>query len=131
MTVKVNAGTRRASWRLGALVIAASLTLTACGGGGSRASTSIGSAGQAGSKLIIFALSFPCGLNEGTAGMCAGAKAAGKELPPGYQLRIKTGVNYADNQAFNNLIQTSLQLKPAGMIVFPAGPAAQTPVMNQ
>jgi len=32
-----------------------------------------------------------------------------KGAAAGYQLRIKTGVNYADNQAFNNLIQTSLQ----------------------
>jgi ribose transport system substrate-binding protein len=76
-------------------------------------------------------LSFPCGLNEGTQTICNGAKAAGAHLPPGYKFEIKTGVNYADNQAFNNLIQTSLQLHPAGLIVFPAGPAAQTPVLNQ
>jgi ABC-type sugar transport system substrate-binding protein len=70
-------------------------------------------------------------LNESIQTVCNGAKAAGKQLPPGYKLEIKTGISVADNQAFNNQIQTSLQLHPAGLIVFPAGPAAQTPVLNQ
>jgi ribose transport system substrate-binding protein len=63
--------------------------------------------------------------------LCAGVTAEAKKLPPGFRVQIKTGVNYSDNTAFNSLIQTSLQLSPAGLIVFPAGPAAQTPVMNQ
>jgi ribose transport system substrate-binding protein len=111
------------------------LMIAACGSSDSSSGTSktttSSTSPQTGSKLIIFALSFPCGLNEGTTAMCAGAKAAAEHLPPGYELKIKTGVKYADNQAFNNLIQTSLQLDPSGLIVFPGGPAAQTPVMNQ
>lgn len=105
-----------------------SLVLAACGSSSSKPGTSSASS-KGGSKLIILALSFPCSLVPGTQLVCNGAEAA--KLPPGYKLKIKTGVNYADNQAFNNLIQTSLQLRPAGLIVFPAGPAAQTPVLNQ
>lgn len=81
-------------------------------------------------KQIVFGLSFPCGLNEYSTLLCQGVEDAAEDLPSGYSLEIKTGVNYADNVAFNNLLQTSLQKQPAGLIVFPAGPAAQTPVLN-
>lgn len=82
-------------------------------------------------KRIVLALSFPCGLNEYATLLCKGAQDAGGKLPDGYSLEVKTGVDYADNVAFNNNLQTVLLQKPAGLIVFPAGPAAQTPVLNK
>jgi ribose transport system substrate-binding protein len=98
------------------------LSMTACNRDGTAAE---------GEQKVVLGLSFPCGLNEYSTLLCQGAEDAGKDLPEGYSLDIKTGVDYADNVAFNNLLQTSLQTKPAGFIVFPAGPAAQTPVLNQ
>ena len=89
-----------------------------------------GSGGDPDAKQIVLALSFPCGLNEYSTLLCKGAEDAGKALTDEYAFAIKTGVDYADNVAFNNLLQTSLQQQPAGFIVFPAGPAAQTPVLN-
>jgi ribose transport system substrate-binding protein len=62
--------------------------------------------------------------------MCNGVKAAAKQFPAGYALQIKTAVNYNDQQSFNNLVQTSLQLKPAGILAFANGAAAQTPYLN-
>jgi ribose transport system substrate-binding protein len=112
----------------GALAIAAALALAACSS--TNAATSSGTNGS-GPKLILFELSFPCGLNPGVNKLCTGVTAAAKKLPRRFKVEIKTGVNYADNSAFNSLIQTSMQVHPAGLIVFPAGPAAQTPVMNQ
>jgi ribose transport system substrate-binding protein len=84
-----------------------------------------------GKKLITLELSFPCGLNEYATHLCAGARAEAKRLGDEFRFQIKTGVNYSDNDAFNNLIQNSLQLDPSGLIIFPAGPAAQTPVINR
>lgn len=83
------------------------------------------------SKLIAFELSFPCGLNNYATQLCAGVKAAAKKLPPGFRVEIKTGINYSDTVAYNNLIQTTTELHPAGLIMFPNGPAAQVPVLNQ
>ncbi len=109
--------------------------LAACGDSGTNgaaggSSTASGSSEQAsGTKLVLLEMPFPCGLNGPIYEYCEGAKAA--KLPPGYKFQVKTGVDLADNTAFNNLIQTSLQLKPAGLIVFPAGPAAQTPTLNR
>lgn len=127
---------RLRNWATAIAVAATGLLIAACGS--STSNSTAGGAGSAsnasshaGSKLIILELSFPCALNEGTQTICNGAKAAAAQLPPGYRFEMKTGVNYSDNQAFNSLIQTSLQLHPAGLIVFPAGPAAQTPVLNQ
>ena len=122
-----------------AAVIAAMMSLAACGSSSNSTSSSKeagtsssgSSASTGGSKLMILEFSFPCGLNETIAKACAGAKAAAKALPPGYKLQIKTGVDIADNTAFNNLIQTSLQLHPGAVMVFPAGPAAQTPILNR
>ena len=128
-TAVTKAATHRVPIRApGALAIAAALALAAC----STTNAAVGS-GTSGSgpKLILFELSFPCGLNPGVNKLCAGVTAAAKKLPGGFKVEIKTGVNYADNSAFNSLIQTSMQLHPAGLIIFPAGPAAQTPVMNQ
>ena len=123
-----------ATWVSGMLAVATSLTLAACSSPsastGSNASASRG-ASTGSAKLILFEMSFPCGLNSGVKQLCAGVAAEGKKLPAGFKVGIKTGINYADNSAFNSLIQTSLQLNPAGLIIFPAGPAAQTPVMNQ
>ncbi|OLT14303.1 hypothetical protein BJF78_02275 [Pseudonocardia sp. CNS-139] len=93
------------------------------------ARASRGGAGEP--RLIVFALSFPCQLNDYATRLCDGVNDAAAGLPPGFRVEIKTGVNYGDNVAFNNLIQTSTQLGPAGLIVFPSGPAAQTPVLNQ
>lgn len=132
-TAVINASEPRRPRRvLAAGVIAvASLLLAACGSGSSSADNPASSGPSKRSpKLIILELSFPCALNQGTAEACAGAKAAEATLPAGYKLEFKTGLNYSDNTAFNNLIQTSLELHPAGLIVFPAGPAAQTPVLN-
>jgi ribose transport system substrate-binding protein len=120
-------------WALGAIAAAASLMLAACGAGDAPSSTTTTGGGKSasGSKLIVFALSFPCGLNEYATRLCFAVKDAAKKLPAGYKVEIKTGVNYGDTVAFNNLIQTSLQRHPAGVIVFPNGPAAQTPVLKQ
>jgi ribose transport system substrate-binding protein len=82
-------------------------------------------------KLILFEMGFPCSLVGGVQELCNGVAAAAKHLPPGYEVQIKTGTNYADTSAFNNLIQTSLQLKPAGIVVFPSGPVAETPYLNR
>jgi ribose transport system substrate-binding protein len=123
------AARRCGSLTIGVAVVVGALMLAGCGGSSGGGST--GSAQGGAKKLIVLAFPFPCGLNEGIAAMCAGARAAAKDLPPGYELQIKTGVDYADNVAFNNLIQTSLQLNPAAMIIFPAGPAAQTPILNR
>jgi ribose transport system substrate-binding protein len=112
-------------------VTAGVLALAACSSGSTTAAGGQQAASQAGSKLILFELAFPCGLNSGISQLCAGVEAGAKKLPAGYTVQVKTGVNYADNTAFNSLIQTSLQLNPAGLIIFPGGPAAQTPVMNQ
>ncbi|MEU6643354.1 sugar ABC transporter substrate-binding protein [Saccharomonospora sp. NPDC046836] len=108
---------------LGAAAVVTSSLLAGCG--------SQGGAGPDDPRLIVFALSFPCELNDYATRLCDGVNAGASELPSGYRVDIKTGVNYGDNVAFNNLIQTSSQLQPAGLIVFPSGPAAQTPVLNQ
>jgi ABC-type sugar transport system substrate-binding protein len=132
--MKVRASTRRRSgWALGAIAVAATLTLAACGSSNdSGKSTSTSSAaGQTGSKLIIFGLSFPCGLNDYATNLCKGVKAAASNLPAGYKVEIKTGINYGDTVAYNSLIQNSLQLNPAGLIIFPNGPAAQVPILKQ
>jgi len=113
----------------GALIMAASLALAAC----SSPSAPADSASQAGSgpRLILFELSFPCGLNSYASQLCAGVRAEAKALPSGFRVEIKTGVNYSDVTAYNSLIQTSTELHPAGMILFVNGPAAQTPFINQ
>ena len=118
-------------WRRlpGALIVAAGLALTACSS--TNAATDNGSSASGGSKLILFELSFPCGLNSYATQLCAGTMAEAKALPSGFKVEIKTGVNYSDVNAYNSLIQTSLRLHPAGMILFDNGPAAQTPFINQ
>lgn len=117
-------GARRRWARKGRLVVgavSAGVLLAACGSQG----------GAKDSKVIVFALSFPCKLNDYATRLCDGVDAAARAVPSGFRVEVKTGVNYGDNVAFNNLIQTSMQLQPAGLIVFPGGPAAQTPVLNQ
>jgi ABC-type sugar transport system substrate-binding protein len=128
-----NAQLRRArKWLFGAIAVAVGLLLAACGGSGSGSGpgrTAGKRSAQAGSKLIIMEMGFPCGLFPEIQALCSGARAA--QLPPGYKLEIKAGKDVGDNVALNNLIQTSLQLKPAGLVVFPGGPAAQTPILNR
>jgi ribose transport system substrate-binding protein len=114
-------------WVTGALIVAAGLALAAC----SSTNASTSSAAGGGPKLILFELSFPCGLNDYASQLCAGVRAEARTLPSGYKVQIKTGVNYSDVTAYNSLIQTSMQLHPAGMILFVNGPAAQTPYINQ
>jgi ribose transport system substrate-binding protein len=123
-TIRTFRSRRRA---LGALIIAIGLVLTAC----SSTNPSNSDAAGSGPKLILFELSFPCGLNSYASRLCAGVSAEAKKLPAGFKVEIKTGVNYADVTAYNSLIQTSTQLHPAGMILFVNGPAAQTPFINQ
>lgn len=81
-------------------------------------------------KLIVFTLPFACGFNSYASQLCAGVKAAGKSLSPRYAVQIKTGTNYADATAYNNLLETSYQLRPSGVIGFVDGPAAQTPTLR-
>jgi ribose transport system substrate-binding protein len=109
------------------LAVSMSAALAACGS--SDESEAESAAG--GSKLILLELPFPCGLNNFAKDLCDGAKAAAEEFPDGYTLDIKTAANYNDQGAFNSLVQTSLQLKPAGLLVFANGAAAQTPFLNQ
>lgn len=115
---------RRRTIAVVGVAVAASMLLLTAGVSGS------GAAPQAKTKLILFEMGFPCSLVGGIQEICNGVTAASKHLPPGYKVEIKTGTNYADTVAFNNLIQTSLELKPAGLIVFPSGPASETPYLN-
>jgi ribose transport system substrate-binding protein len=121
-----------------ASLVLASLLLAACGsssssnaGNAATSSSPSGTSSGGGSNLILLELPFPCGLNNFATDMCNGVKAAAKQSPAGYTLQIKTAVNYNDQQSFNNLVQTSLQLKPAGILAFANGAAAQTPYLNQ
>lgn len=102
-----------------ALILAAALVAPAAGAG--RASKP---------KLIVFTLPFACGLNSYATQLCAGVKAEGKALSPRFTVQIKTGTNYSDAVAYNNLLDTSYQLQPAGVIAFVNGPAAQTPTLR-
>jgi ABC-type sugar transport system substrate-binding protein len=74
---------------------------------------------------------FPCSLNDFAVKLCQGFTAAAKALPAGYRLEQKAGTNFSDPTALNTLIQTSLALKPAGMIVFSDGPASAVPVLTR
>ena len=111
--------------------VTASIALAACSSSSTSTSASQSANSKSGTKLILFELAFPCGLNSGISELCASVTAQAQKLPSDFKVEIKNAVNNADNSAFNSLIQTSLQLNPAGLIVFPAGPAAQTPVLNQ
>ncbi len=115
--------------RTAGLAVAAAVAVPVLAACGAQAGAQSGA--SAPPKLIVFALSFPCSLNDYATRLCDGVNAAAADVPAGFTVQIKTGVNYSDNVAFNNLIQTSTQLQPAGLVVFPAGPAAQTPVLNQ
>jgi ABC-type sugar transport system substrate-binding protein len=114
-----------------ALVAVASVALAACGSSGGASTTTHGSSSGNGSKLIIATMSFPCSLNDFATSLCAGFNAGAKALPAGWHFQLKTGTDFADTNAYNNLIQTSAQLNPGGLIVFPNGPATQTPVLRQ
>lgn len=86
---------------------------------------------HADSKLIVAAIGFPCGLNDFAKALCQGFDAGKAELPQGYTFELKTGLDFADNNALNDLIETSQQLNPAGIIIFPGGSAAQVPVARR
>lgn len=135
MTKQVQRG--RVGSRLGRLCVVSLFVLlmsalVACGSDDDGAAADGGDRTASGErKLIVFAMPFPCGLNDYAQLTCDGAEAAAKELPPGYEFDMKTGIDYADVPAFNSLLETTLQLDPAGMVVFTNGPAAQTPVLNR
>jgi ribose transport system substrate-binding protein len=90
-----------------------------------------GAGAQQGQKQIIGTINFPCGLNGFTKDLCAGFDAAEAALPEGYTFDLKSGVEFTDTVALNNLIENSLQLNPAGLIVFPNGPVAQVQLLKQ
>lgn len=121
---------RRISRAWTAVAVAAALVgglaLTGC-----SAPNQTGSASGSGNKLIVAMMGFPCGLNSFATALCKGFDSARDKLPAGYDLQVKTGTDYSDNTGYNNLIRTTLQLKPAGIIVFPGGAAAQAPVLKQ
>jgi ribose transport system substrate-binding protein len=82
-------------------------------------------------KRIIATINFPCGLNGFAKNLCAGFEAARAELPADYTFDLKSGVQFTDTVALNNLIENSIQLDPAGLIIFPNGPVAQVPVLKK
>jgi len=119
---------------LAAVLAVAGVLLAACGsnssGGGSTSASKSGSTSASGSKLILAEQSFPCGLNGYAQLLCSGFDDAKKNMPAGYSFQLKAGVD-GDTTAFNNIIETSLQLKPAGIIVYPNGPATETPMVKK
>lgn len=113
------AGFRRAM----AAAIFTAAALVGLGGNASAASSA---------KLIVFTLPFPCNLNSYAEGVCKGVAFEAKELAAhGFTVETKTGSNYADVTAYNNLLETSYELDPGGVIAFVNGPAAQTPTLLQ
>lgn len=121
-TVRTRTFAWRGRWGSALAAVMTSAVVAACGatsGGGGT------------SKLIIATMGFPCSLNDFAKSLCAGFKAGEKALPKGMRFQLKTGTDFADVNGYNNLIQTSAQLSPGGMIVFPGGPAAQTPMLKQ
>ncbi|MEN3283854.1 MAG: ribose transport system substrate-binding protein [Solirubrobacteraceae bacterium] len=128
-TFKAKVGISRArTWALVLAVMAVSATIAACGDDSSGGASS---GGGGDSKLIVATMGFPCSLNDFAKSLCAGFAAGEKQLPAGFRFEVKTGTDFADVSGYNNLIQTSVQLEPAGMIVFPGGPSAQVPVLKQ
>jgi ABC-type sugar transport system substrate-binding protein len=122
--------TRARTSALVAGALAVSLVLAACGSDSSSSDGSTSGDGG-GSRLIVAAVSFPCSLNDFAKSLCEGFEAGEAALPEGYEFQLKLGTDFADTNAFNNIIETSSQLNPGGIIVFPNGPAAQTPVLKQ
>lgn len=110
-----------------ATIVVSTIMVAACGG----QSTETNTGGGDRSKLIIATMGFPCSLNDFAKSLCDGFAAGAKALPAGFQFELKTGTDFADVSGYNNLIQTSAQLDPGGLIVFPGGPAAQTPMLKQ
>jgi ribose transport system substrate-binding protein len=131
--LKVKAGmSRTRSWAPALVaVVAASMVLAACGSSDSDSGTTAGGTSEQGSRLIIGLMGFPCSLNDFSKSLCEGFEAGGEALPPGFRFQLKTGTDFADQTGYNNLIQTSTQLDPGGLIVFPGGPAAQVPSLKQ
>src|SRR5687768_380563 len=109
-------------------VVAVGAVLAACG---DDSSDEAGGSGDGASKLIVATMGFQCSLNDFAESLCEGFEAGEKALPEGFEFQLKTGTDYADQTAYNNLIQTSMQLNPGGMVVFPGGPVAQVPLLKQ
>jgi ribose transport system substrate-binding protein len=115
----------KATTRLGILCQAA---LCAVGLAGASMATT---PAHADDKLIVATIGFPCGLNDFTKVLCQGFDAGKAQLPAGYTFQLKSGLDFADNDALNNIIDTTTQLNPAGMIIFPGGAAAQVPAAKR
>lgn len=81
-------------------------------------------------KLIVYHVGFPCGLNDYATQLCNGITETAAKLPPGYKVEIKSGVDYLDSVAFNNAVQTTLERKPAGLLIFATGAAANIPILQ-
>jgi len=111
-----------------AVAVAMGLTLGACGGGEKGGD---GADGDGGTKLIVATMGFQCSLNDFAESLCDGFEAGEAALPDGFRFELKTGTDYADQTAYNNIVQTSMELNPAGMVVFPGGPVAQIPLLKQ
>lgn len=120
---------RHLFWLACAVTAATALAVAGCSTGSTSAG--VNTAANGGTKLILLELPFPCGLNNYATQTCDGAQAAARDLPAGYSFAIKTSLNYTDTASFNANIQTSLMLRPAGLIVFANGVAAQTPYLNR
>lgn len=125
-------------WRIataGVMIVAIGAMLAACGSSSTDSSASGdtgGSSSESGdSKLIVATLSFPCGYNDFTQSLCAGMSAGAEELPPNVHFEEKSGAKVSDISEFNNLIRTTQQINPDGLIVFPLGPSAQVPVLKE
>lgn len=123
---------RRWRWLVGAVALVTSVVLAACGSSSDSSTSGSGSGSDQGdSKLIIANMSFPCGLNDFAKSLCAGFEDVESELPPGFEFELNTGIDFADTTKFNNVIQTSQQLDPAGLVIFPNGPSGQVPVLKE
>lgn len=107
-----------------AMILAAATVATAASSGGAATNKS-----SASKKLIIFTIPFACGAAGYGHDLCQGVTDAGRKLP-GFIVKIKTGTNYGDVVAYNDLLQTSYGLHPAGIIAFVNGPSAQTPTLK-
>lgn len=112
------------TWAHAPVPVLVAVALAACSGSDGPSTT-----GEP--RLIVATMGFPCSLNDFAESLCDGFEAGAAELPDGFEFQLKTGTDFADVNGYNNLIQTSAQLNPAGMIVFPGGPVAQVPMLRQ
>src|ERR1051325_3366998 len=72
--------------------VTASIALAACSSSTSTG-TSQAANSKSGTKLILFELAFPCGLNSGISELCSSVTAQAAKLPSGYKVEIKNAVD--------------------------------------